>query len=281
MIRRSGIKLFQHGFACFLVVIALVGCNRATPGTASNSGSRSAEESVASSAIPSGNDVTEPGIGSSAVAASSEAHPTTDTEATKTSPQPVDARRAPVTRNEPKVALSVPDPPEYVYEPQVIMTQRDAATCLVKPGEPFPAARLSDVDGQEHSLEELLGEKLTVIVFWDNANRLGREQIRRLESETVVPFRGMGLNVVAINSGDSSEQIIDLLPTDREPDFSVLLDTDSSLFAKVATERRPRTYLLDSEGSILWFDIEYSRGSARDLSNAIHVYLGNRKTGDS
>lgn len=180
-----------------------------------------------------------------------------------------------------KVALAVPAPPEYMYEPRVLMTQQHEATCLIKVGQLFPLERLSDLEGQERSLKELLGEKLTVVIFWSNENRLGREQIRRLEAETVLPFENSGLNTIAINTGDPSEQIRDLLPSDREPKFTVLLDREAAFFSKVATDRHPRTYLLDSSGKVLWLDIEYSRSTARNLANAIHVYLGGRTLGDS
>jgi hypothetical protein len=137
------------------------------------------------------------------------------------------------------------------------------------------------LEGQDRSLKELFGEKLTVVVFWAHANRLGREQVQRLEAEIVVPFENTGLNVVAINISDPAEQILDLFPADRQVGFELLLDADAALFSKVATQRHPRTYLLDAKGNILWLDIEYSRSTVRELVNAIHVYLGDHKFGDS
>jgi hypothetical protein len=35
----------------------------------------------------------------------------------------------------------------------------------------------------------------------------------------------------------------------------------------------PRTYLLDSSGKILWFDLEYSRSTRRELNQAIRYVL--------
>jgi hypothetical protein len=49
----------------------------------------------------------------------------------------------------------------------------------------------------------------------------------------------------------------------------------------VATEHLPRTYLLDAEGRILWFDLEYSRATARELINALHFFLENGSGNDS
>jgi hypothetical protein len=36
----------------------------------------------------------------------------------------------------------------------------------------------------------------------------------------------------------------------------------------------PRTYLLDPTGKILWFDVEYSRSTRRDLSEALDAMVG-------
>ena len=56
-------------------------------------------------------------------------------------------------------------------------------------------------------------------------------------------------------------------------DGGCLVDADRAYFRQVATEKLPRTYLLDRNGKILWFDLEYSRSMRRELQNAIQYYL--------
>jgi peroxiredoxin len=295
MIQRSGVSSFWQGFTCVFVLIVLTGCHDSSPVAApTNVGAAAVSEeshstSVESDAVAASpqEEAAEIEVASpseqvaQAAPAHSEAAPTPKETPQKIPPKPVAPPQSPNATKKPKVALSVPDPPEYVFEPQVLMSQQDMDTCLIKTGDPFPDAQLSDREGQEHSLKELLGEKLTVIVFWSNANRLGREQIQRLDAEIVVPFEKSGLNVVAINISDSAEQISEAFPADRKVGFTILLDLDATLFSKVATQRHPRTYLLDAKGNILWYDIEYSRSTVRELVNAIHVNLGNYKFGES
>jgi peroxiredoxin len=195
--------------------------------------------------------------------------------APKESPEPA---TEPANRSDGlKVAIPVEVTPDYVYKPKVVMSEGHAKTCLVKVGDAMPDLALADVAGDQHKWDELLGEKLTVVVFWSNDNRLGREQISRLNGETATPFKAAGVRVVAVNVGDPQEQIVDLLPEEDARDFTVLLDESGEAFGKVATDHLPRTYVLDAEGRIKWFDIEYSRSGHRDLINAIHVFLGNRK----
>lgn len=280
MIQGSDIGLWRQCSVCFVLVIAIAGCDQTTPAVAPtrSSPSTAAEPSRKAPAEPIA-EIADSEMAPSADVAGGDVPSTVEQETATTEQKPVVPVSPSSPTKKPKVALAVPDPPEYVYEPQVLMSQRDADSCLVKTDASFPVGQLSDLEGQEHSLKELFGEKLTVIVFWANGNRLGREQIQRLEAETVLPFENTGLSVVAINIGDPPEQIGDLLPVDPKPRFTILLDTDTELFSKVATGRHPRTYLLDATGKVLWFDIEYSRSTARDLANAIHFYLGGKKIG--
>ncbi|MFH1924704.1 MAG: hypothetical protein ABIP48_33040, partial [Planctomycetota bacterium] len=56
--------------------------------------------------------------------------------------------------------------------------------------------------------------------------------------------------------------------------FTNLLDPDGALFARVATEKLPRVYLLDADGKVLWFDLEFSRTTRDNLVQALQVALG-------
>ena len=55
--------------------------------------------------------------------------------------------------------------------------------------------------------------------------------------------------------------------------FPNLLDDKGVALGAVATRKLPRTYLLDASGKILWFDIEYSNTTRRELREAIQFVL--------
>jgi hypothetical protein len=59
--------------------------------------------------------------------------------------------------------------------------------------------------------------------------------------------------------------------------FANLLDADGKAFAQVGSEKLPRTYLVDPQGKILWFDIEYSLGTRRELNQALRAVAGEPK----
>jgi peroxiredoxin len=62
--------------------------------------------------------------------------------------------------------------------------------------------------------------------------------------------------------------------------FPILVDATGGAFSQVGIDMLPRTYLLDPTGKILWFDIEYSRTTRRQLQKAIDAVLGDREIED-
>ena len=65
-------------------------------------------------------------------------------------------------------------------------------------------------------------------------------------------------------TGDGADKIVSLV------------DSNSKLFGQVAKSHVPRTYVLDKDGKILWFDLEYSQSTRRSLTNALTYFLKNQ-----
>ncbi|MEM9659649.1 MAG: hypothetical protein AAF961_14915, partial [Planctomycetota bacterium] len=56
---------------------------------------------------------------------------------------------------------------------------------------------------------------------------------------------------------------------DSGADFPELVDAEGVAFAKLGAKLLPRIYVLDAQGSVVWFDIEYSEATRRELRQAI------------
>lgn len=186
--------------------------------------------------------------------------PQSNTESLSTSPS--------TTRQSFKVLLD----PRPLYKPQVVFSAAHEATCLALIGDQFPALELADVSGAKIDWTEVLGPRLTVVVFWSSESAYAAEQINRLESETVPLTDGTGMRIVSINVGDSIQNVADWTGGSTE-NVRQLVDPDGISFARIATEKLPRTYVLDAVGRIAWMDIEYSATTRRDLENAIRYFL--------
>jgi peroxiredoxin len=182
-----------------------------------------------------------------------------------------------------KPAPAVPAPaaavaPATVYRPVVVLSNEHAQMCRIGVGDKFPELSLPDVNAQPVATDGQRGEKLTVVVFWSLREALGREQFNRLQRETLEPYKSLGVNVIAINVGDETDRVRQAYQ-EAHAEFPCLLDGDRAAFTTIATGQLPRTYLLNGSGQILWMDLVYSSSTRRELTNAIHFFLGElRKT---
>jgi hypothetical protein len=174
-----------------------------------------------------------------------------------------------------KRAVAIPAvKPNDVYEPRVILSRAHEQTCLVNVADTLPNLALThltgELKGESVALDDLRGDQLTVVVFWTTRLAFGREQFAHLASEVALPFRHLGVKVVAVNVGDPVEQIE--LDDVTKDEIVCVHDSDGTAIATIATSKLPRTYLIDGQGRILWFDLEYSRTTRRQLKNAIFYH---------
>lgn len=180
-------------------------------------------------------------------------------------PAPLPASEAPLPLDRlPLAELSMP---------KVVLSDQHAAMSKVKVGDAFPNLELPDTAGQRRSLTELYGPKLTLVVFWDHTQPTAIEELSDLNRYHLPRFGDKGLAVVAVNSGDGATEAAELAKT-AGASYPVLIDTDRQAFAQVASDKLPRSYLLDPTGKVIWFDLEYSPTTRRDLAVAIRHTLG-------
>jgi peroxiredoxin len=159
--------------------------------------------------------------------------------------------------------------------PQPQFTEQHIKTCKVVVGDQFPKLELADVSGQSQNFADLLGEKLTVVVFWNSKLPTSLEELADLEKRYVREFGEQGLNVIGVNVNDKPE-VAKELAEQVGAMFPELSDATGQAFASVASAKLPRTYLLDASGKILWFDIEYSRTTRQQLLSAIRYSLAQK-----
>ena len=260
--------------ACWAVAIAAglalvaAGCTSSEPPKPKN---KHKESSTSATSPPSRVDEPEP----SEPAAAPETAPASNTAPAEDEPSATAPAKHPSrAKSEPRPAQPVepPPPPEVA---KVALSDEIRATCLVQVGDPMPDAELPDLSGKTQPLASLLGKKLTVVCFWTGKNLYALEELSDLTKDVAEPYAGKDVRVVGVSVGEAPEAAQSKFKL-AEASFPNLVDRDGAFFAKVAKERLPRTYLLDAGGKILWFDVEYSRSTRRDLLRAIKVVLGEK-----
>ena len=155
----------------------------------------------------------------------------------------------------------------------MLLSKHHAEMCKVKVGDAMPELRLPDISGKEADLAALKGEKATVVLFWSPGQLASLEALSDLGYDVATPYAGQGVKVVAIATGLKAQEA-GKHASDAEVTYPVLVDADGTAFAQVGHGKLPRLFVLDHDGKILWFDIEYSRSTRRDLKQSLKAILG-------
>jgi peroxiredoxin len=209
----------------------------------------------------------------------------------QTEPQP-SARPQPagtllVAKSEPKVTGDhQPGPKEHTAffrvdakpsaMPKVVMSKGDEAACKIKVGDAMPQIELPKLGSDSKTkLADLLGKKATVVVFWKGDRRMGQQQLADLGKDVVQPFGKEGVSVVGVAVDQSAREAQQALKK-AGATFTNLNDADGKAFALMGTGRFPRTYVLDPSGKIVWFDIEYSMATRRELHQALRTLAASK-----
>jgi peroxiredoxin len=190
-------------------------------------------------------------------------------------PQPVEKQQVAVARDEPnrrqsRTVFYRADASQPAAIPVVQLSKGHEALCRVKVGDTMPTFELEQLGGGRRRTSELAGKKATVVVFWKAGRRMTDQLLVDLGPDVIEPFGGAGVAVVGVAVGESASSAQAALER-TGANFPNFLDTVSRAFAQVGSDKLPRAYLLDPQGKILWFDIEYSQTTRRELHQALRA----------
>ena len=170
-----------------------------------------------------------------------------------------------------KVVVTEPATPTI---PRVCLSTLHAKWCVAKVGDSFPPVELPQLGGPKTRLTTLYGKQATVVLFWRADRWMSRMALQDLVYFVVGEYDPQEVAVVGIAVRQSSRGAQRLL-NQTKANFPQLLDTNGSALAQVGSVALPRLYVLDPEGQIVWFDIEYSESTRRELQQTLAVLTGN------
>jgi peroxiredoxin len=161
--------------------------------------------------------------------------------------------------------------------PGVVLSMREDALCKLKVGQPMPTIELPSPSGSGNSkLSDMLGKKATVVVFWRGNNRMTTEELSDLGPDVLDRYGKNGVEVVGIAVETKLAEAKEALDKIGAK-FPNLLDEDGNAFALVGKDALPRTFVLDSAGKIVWFDISYTLATRRELRETLRSLAGDGK----
>ncbi|QDU90704.1 hypothetical protein Pla175_41140 [Pirellulimonas nuda] len=139
--------------------------------------------------------------------------------------------------------------------PPVLLSGQHSAMCNVAVGDVFPAVSGAPMKP---------GDVATVVAVVNGAGWMSRQLVVDLTNDVAQPLGGKGVAAVLLDARPGGK------PADPGVQrFTLTAEAQSQL----GTGRWPRVYLLDSNGRILWFDIEWGISSRRDLHSALGAVL--------
>lgn len=166
--------------------------------------------------------------------------------------------------------IAIPSLPRGAL-PEVALSAAHRATCKLVIGDTLPPLTLPDLKGEATSLDKNFGQRVTVVAFLQGDDAETLEVLSDLAPLITNPYGNRGVRAVAIHVGEPTEATKDLA-AQNENAFATLVDADGAALSQITDNPQglmPRIFLVDATGKILWFDIEYSRTTRRDLDRAL------------
>ena len=121
--------------------------------------------------------------------------------------------------------------------------------------------------GGDAKVADLAGKKATVVLFWAPDRWMAEGALVDLGIEAAA-FGGKGAGFVGIVEGPANDKTDGLIKS-AGTGLTQLADADGAALAQVGELALPRIYVLDSQGKVAWFDIEYSEATRRELRQTL------------
>ena len=139
-----------------------------------------------------------------------------------------------------------------------------------------PEFKLENIDGENVSLKDELGDGPVLLSFWATWCKPCIEEMTKYK-DIYEEFKDKGFKVLAI-SIDDERTIAKVKPfakSKRYP-FTILLDTNSEVARKYYAQNVPYSVLLDKTGKIVYTHLGYMKGDELKMQNKIEE-LVNKK----
>ncbi len=151
------------------------------------------------------------------------------------------------------VLLAAATPPSPSGVPPVLMSDSHAAMCNVAVGDVFPS-----LDGLK------LGPDGAVVAVVNGDGWMSQQLVADLPGDAAAASNGRRVAAVLIDARTGGQSAAEgVLRIQSTPEGLAVLGTG----------RWPRVYLLDAQRRVVWFDIEWSISSRRDLRQALEAML--------
>jgi peroxiredoxin len=155
--------------------------------------------------------------------------------------------------------------------PAVLLTASQKAECVACVGDALPDLELPTLEGKSARLQSLFGHRATVVLFWSPEQWTSRMALADVGRD-IAEAKQDGVAVVGIGVGPSDA--VQGATKQSAAAIAQLVDAEGASLEKVGSALLPRLYVLDAQQKIVWFDIDYSETTRRELNQTIAALVG-------
>jgi peroxiredoxin len=153
--------------------------------------------------------------------------------------------------------------------PPVLLTVGQRTLTRLRVGDRLPPIELPRLGGATTKLASLAGKRATIVLFWTRDRWMARTALADL-SAVAAADGGGAVSIVGVAVGVPAAEVKSEM-VDAQVTLPQLLDTQETAFAQIGSTALPRIFVLNDQGKIVWFDIEYSQSTHRELLQTLRV----------
>lgn len=133
--------------------------------------------------------------------------------------------------------------------------------------------KLSDLDGKQVELKQILGDGPVLLSFWATWCKPCLEELSEYQ-KIYNDLKGKGFKMIAIST-DNEKTIAKVKPfiKSKNYNFTVLLDTNSDVARKYYAQQIPYSVILDKKGTIVYSHLGYMKGDEKKVRALVEDLL--------
>ena len=144
------------------------------------------------------------------------------------------------------------------------------STTLIHVGDVAPDFTVEMLNGEKVTLSALRG-KPVLLTFWATWCPPCRQELSHLKADVLDVF-GDKITVLPISRGENVSTV-EAFMAKMKYNFPVGLDIDQSIYKKYASNYIPRSFVVDSEGKVVYVGVGYDETIANEIDAALKAAL--------
>lgn len=132
---------------------------------------------------------------------------------------------------------------------------------------------LENQDKEEVSLEEVAGDKITIIDFWATWCKPCTKAMPKL-NDIYNTYKDQGVNMVGIScDGPRSIGKVDMLANSMDIDYTILKDINCEVMKSMDYQAFPTLIIIDENQEVVWLHEGFVSGDEIKIEEAIQQFL--------